>query len=739
MKQPTDNQGVETLNDDGSDANVTADELRNLKNEMDSIMRDAAADVTERRRVADDARFCRWEGQSADGLVRRASLDGKDPFPFEGAPDSRVRTADLLVNERARLLVAAATRGRVQVEGMESRDAELGAHLAVVLKWVMDNQLGSSWRRTLERLAQFQEGDVPAGAVLGVYWDNEVSLERAEMGLEELLELYVASPTTPTDMDPAAAATQFVSILTDGERAEEVEALLAESLPYLKPRTRRRMVKELRANFVVQDGVPSTSANYPRPYVKRNGLKLCAHRLFEDVFFPAGTHDIQRARVIFIREWLTEVEMRERVFTHGYSEEYVNEVLEHEGQTGFPAYERADVVEGTLVADQYHPQTRKGLYEQITAYHRAVNEDGIPGIYYTCFHHGVEMAAKERQLLPYKHGDYPFIWFGRETLNHTLWDSRSVPELVASMQQLQKIFWDSYGAHVQLSTVPPVKVPKNKPTSSRLSIGPLAEVKEGRPGEIAFMSPPAYPASNDKARVDLERQVDLYFGRFSPHVPQALTQLHVQDMTDRFLASLKDAYLMAIQLIQQYLDDETLSRVTGAKESLGVSRTREEIQGKFDLTIDFDAKDLDMDHVTKKAEVIGKWVLPMDTLNVTQRDRLVSWLMSGLFPNLADDVILPGQQASRREAEDEMQNFALIAAGVEPPMLAEGQDHQTRLQVLNQIGQMNPAAFERLEQDSRAILEARLKHLGHMVQQRENAKIGATGAASALQQGGPAY
>ena len=84
-------------------------------------------------------------------------------------------------------------------------------------------------------------------------------------------------------------------------------------------------------------------------------------------------------------------------------------------------------------------------------------------------------------------------------------------------------------------------------------------------------------------------------------------------------------------------------------------------------------------------------------------------------------------------------NFAKIAAGVEPPMLEEGQNHQLRLQTLQQIGEKNPAAMERMEQDSQAILEARMKHLGFMVQQGQNAETGRVGAQPALskeQQGG---
>ncbi|SVD96765.1 uncharacterized protein METZ01_LOCUS449619, partial [marine metagenome] len=85
--------------------------------------------------------------------------------------------------------------------------------------------------------------------------------------------------------------------------------------------------------------------------------------------------------------------------------------------------------------------------------------------------------------------------------------------------------------------------------------------------------------------------------------------------------------------------------------------------------------------------------------------------------------------------KDEQANFAAIAAGVEPPMLEEGQNHGLRLQVLGEIAQKNPRAVERLSDDAKSIWQARIQHLNHMVQQEQNKQIGRKGAAPALPQG----
>jgi hypothetical protein len=140
-----------------------------------------------------------------------------------------------------------------------------------------------------------------------------------------------------------------------------------------------------------------------------------------------------------------------------------------------------------------------------------------------------------------------------------------------------------------------------------------------------------------------------------------------------------------------------------------------------------------MEYVMKKAEIIGKYILPIDTLSTIQRDKLVQKLFAGLDPSLAAATIQPVQNANMKEAIEEQTNFAKIASGVEPPMQEDGENHQMRLQVLQQIAELNPAAIERLPQDSQEILKKRMEHLSHMVQQQTvNKQYGRLGAIPAL-------
>jgi len=719
---------IENIKADGGSGKISEDQLTDLKNEIDDICKDAAYDVQERRSNADDTRFCRWPHQSSDGLKHSDPHENHKAFPFEGASDARVRLTDMIINEREKILVASAMRSDITVEGIESNDLEMGGRMSIILKWVTNNALGNKYRKELKKIAQWQEGDVPAGAVMGVYWYDEVALENKTVTIEDIAQMLLAklqqSPEAQ-NVTPQEFMKELDLLIQNKTEEEKLGKMLLESSPHLSDARIKKIINELRE---------TGQAVYPSPYTKTQTPTICAHRLFDDIFFPSNTTDLNTARAVFIREWLSEAQLRERQWTHGYEEKYVDAVLEHEGETGFPEYTSHEIAGEWQVERVKAPSQieHKGLYEQITAYTRSVNEDGVPAIYYTCFHHQVEFAAKEREMLDYAHGNYPFVWFGRETLTSRLWDSRSVSELAMGQQKMLKILWDSFLDHTSISTIPPITVPKNRP-NAKFEFGPLKQIKENRPGEVRFMDMPKYPVSNDKAQPLLEKQVNEYFGRADELVPPALSQLHTQDMVDSFLANLKEVMHMVLQLCQQYMPDETLMRISGSDQGFPTIKSRAEIQGKFDLTLSFDSKDLDMEYVMKKAEIIGKYILPIDTLSTIQRDKLVQKLFAGLDPSLAAATIQPVQNANMKEATEEQTNFAKIASGVEPPMLEDGVNHQLRLQVLQQIAELNPDAIQRLPQDSQEILKKRMEHLSHMVQQQTvNKQYGRLGAIPAL-------
>jgi hypothetical protein len=710
------NQSYARVKADGGNAPVTAAELTLFKNEVKALAHASGYSVTERRDNAADVRYSRWEGQSADGRKHRDALDGEAAFPFEGASDARIRLADMIVNEHVLVLTASAMRAVPRVRGLDLSNEALGHKLTTLMRWIIRNKWGARYLREVTRLAQYQEGDSPAGAVAGVWWEQETALEMQSLNLEQLAALLVQTyGLSPEQVQALYAQLQDPTL--DDATAEA----LRQAVPTLSEGRSKKVVKALREE---------NQAEFPAPYLRRDEPVLTAYRLFEDFFMPTNTGDLQRVRCAFIREWLSASELYERVVSADYSEEFVEELLKHEGKTAFPRYQRELTGELTLVEEQ-DPHANKGLYEVLTVVYSAVNEDYIPGKYYFPFSTFVDEAAHERRLLDYDHGEYPFTWFGREILTGRLLDSRGVPELVATEQNSLKLLHDSFSDHVSLTTLPNIKVPRRRGKLS-VNIGPLILIKEDRPGDVTWMQPPTYPQGNENVQAAIRLRVSEYFGRIANEVSPLLTQLHQTGRVTNFLASLGEALGQALKLAQQYLSEETLQKITG-DDGIPIAKSREEIQGEFAVELSFDPRDLDMSYLKEVMAIIVQ-LLQMDTVSSVVRDQLVGQLLTAINPQLAARTWRPADVANANEVQDEENNFAKIASGVEPPMVAEGLNFPLRLQVLTSIPQKNPEALAKMTPKSREIYQARVEYLQNQVQQMKNAQIGRSVGQPALGQ-----
>ncbi len=701
----------------GGTAKATPADLTWIKQEIQEINSDAGKGIWRRREWADNIRYCRWDGQSEDGLKHEESL-GEKPFPFEGASDTRLRLADMVVQERVRVLMAAQKRGMLSVTQVEASDAAKAAQIKKLMKWLMGSKLRKQLRRASKAVANYQEGDSPAVGFMGVFWHREAALENQTVTLEGMQQL-IGQLAEAQEIDPADALAAL-DMIQDPDQEELAARLFQAVAPHLNEKRARQIARDLREK---------QTADFPVPYVAYDGPRVQAFRLFDDIFVPSNSRDLQAARMILTREWLTEPMLRERIVSHGWSEAFVAGVLKHEGKTSFPS-RSDDQVEGDYSAEVRSHRREDagqyaGLYEVLTAYWRATNDDNIPGIYMLTFHGQCEEAAKAKELLGYRHGKYPFVAFQRETLTDYLWDSRGWPELLMVDQQEQKRQKDARQDHAQLATIPPIKVPWRRGHLG-LVIGPMEQIKERRPGEIEWMKPPDEPKSAKEYARDSERYVNQLTGR--PDVELAAQEhiLAMQDLVDDWLENMTGVLSMVVQLIMQYMPEDEVARVVG--EGFEMDRSTKDIQNLYDFELAFDVTSLDMEQMVKKAQLWQQMLLPMDRHATVRTDRLVAWMARSMDPTLADEVIEPVETADQREAADEEMNFVKIKAGIEPQMAEMNENWPLRLQTLERIVQANPNAIEDMSDTSKAMLEARVKHLQFMTQQIQNASTGRVGA-----------
>ncbi len=716
---------------DGGSRPCTTDRLTSLKAEFEQIASDAGANVNDRRELAHDIRFCRWPGQSRDGKKRADALGGVAPFPFEGASDARIRLADGTINEQVMIIMAAVTRSSLTFafQGTEADDAELAANLNILWGHVLRSQLSAEWFVELTKVAQWRQGDSPGIAYLQVYWKQEKALQPLTVTSTEFVEKLLTQITEGdlTKVTPELTA-DMEDLLNNPERLEEL-AEIAEALWDEMPSTRAAKVAEAWQT--------EQTATFPYPYVRENRLAVKARRLFDDIFIPENTSDHARGRVVYVREWYTEVELREMDAKGEFKPGFVAEVLKHEGKSGWKHmshYNESGEFSDSITQRTWDSNRRRGQFELLTAFYWASNTDGIPGLYTVQYHHAVEKAGTDEELFDYKIGTYPFVPFPREITSSSPWDSRGISELSSTEQQSIKLLHDSFMDHAQLCTVPPIMVPANRPKLN-LVIGPLKQIKEQRPGEIKFMQMAQYPQSNDKVQQAIMIAHDRYNGRMGRDASPDLVRLYGQHLIDTFFLGLREVIRMGIRLCYQFMPDAQLQRILG-KGFEPVSRLIEDIQGGFDADLSFEAGMLQFDYLKEVGNLITAYALAWDNQSQIQRGELISWFMGAISPQLARRVVRPVEEASADEIKDEENNFAKIAAGVEPPMETAGQNFNLRLDVQLGLAEKNPEAIQKLTPVSRSIWEARLKHLQGQVQQEQNAVIGRTMARPALDGGG---
>jgi len=713
-----DKVNIEETENDGAPQEIGEELLTELKNEIKDMARADDLDAAGRRTDSEDTRYCYWEGQSKDGRKHAEDMAGKEPFPFEGASDIRIRLADMIINERVMVLMQAVKRMTLQVTGMEISDMPKARKIETILKWLIKNMLGSKWRRELKRLFQYQEGDSPAGAVMQIYWDRQTGMEMQPVTIEMLTQWMMKTMQGRISEEDVVG---FVDLLKNPMQEEQAQNILVMFAPHLTLKRAKQIVKELRE---------TGEAQMPVPYVKINKPDIRALRLFRDIYFPKDTTDFQRARMIAIPEWLSEAELKERIVTQGYDEDFVDKALGHAGKSAFAAENEVQrVTSDSTSAAGTDIEANAKRYEIITIYRRAVTDDNVMSVRVCVLHNEVDVLAKPEEPLLYKHGEYPGVFFGRETLTDCLLDSRGVAELAVTEQSMQKVMADAGNDSAQLNTVPPIFTPHNRPQAA-LVIGPLAQIKRRKTTDYETMKVGEYPRAARDMLAESRRRVDEYFGRISELVSPQLNVLHMQDMVDDALTNLKEVVMQMWQLILQYMDDETLQRIVGGS-GLEIDRSREEIQGKFDLAFEFDVRELDAEFLFKLAESMSRMILPMDTRATVQREKLVHALFHMINPTLAEATLQPVEAVDQKEIAEEEINFTKIAAGIEP-QFSEAQNHQLRLQVLQGILKRNPAALEKMDEVSKEILSARVKHLQFQLQQQQNAMIGRQGASPAL-------
>lgn len=670
-----------------------------------------AFDYYDRNEHALNVRESWWEGQTRDG--RKHGTDTAAAFPWENASDTRIRTADMIIRERVMLKMAAVARMNVQIVSPQAKDIDFAGRMAALLRWYLHNECADEAFSELELLLNYEE--TFGAAVLGVGWWQTMTYETKKITIDDIAQLAVqkGGPALLADV-----GQMLFDPLLEDTTIDWLRALT----PLLTVREARRVLNDWRENAEAEVDIPILDENRPQ---------LTALQVMQDVIFPVNTWRLQRSRWIAQRELLTEPELREKADgREGWDPDFVEAVLQKPGQTfnsnlgALALLERQRELGG---AWGWQADEADQLFE-VWHFITRVNHRGTTALYRTVLHPGCADYYGLHEMQDYAHGQYPFVEFVREHRARSILASRGWPELLDTPQSEIKVQRDSRIDRASVTTLPPI-VRKERTGGQQDTFGP-GVVWSGKKGDVEVFD----FGRPDPTSIEVERAtmhaINEYAGRRGEGIAPELVGLHEQDAVSRFLLRMQIAGTQMLQLAQQFTAPMTIGQVTGLIPK-PYEITRDAIAGNFRLLLNFDPRFTNTEWVFGVLERLEKYVIPLDTNAVVNRDAVIRWAMAGIDPTLADLAVRPSETAAQSEVEDEIKNVALLVSGIAPPMKLQGQNHAARLNVLQQVFQQNSPFYTALLQtrpDFAQNVQARLDFLTQQVQQQKNKQIGIYGA-----------
>ena len=206
------------------------------------------------------------------------------------------------------------------------------------------------------------------------------------------------------------------------------------------------MLREMR-----KDG--ETTIPVTRQVVSRPKIRALAPD--EDVFWPSYAMNPQEAPYMFHAVSMTPEQLRSKISTENWSEEFVDAAIELAGK----GEDTDENVYRLREDDEFTRDYENSLVRIVYCYQRLLDEDNIPGLYCTILHPNISDLYAKHQLLDYAHGQYPFVVTTIERTSKKLYASRSIPERLESLQQVLKAETDAGIDAQSITTLPPLEHP----------------------------------------------------------------------------------------------------------------------------------------------------------------------------------------------------------------------------------------------------------------------------------------
>ena len=660
--------------------------------------RSELGDFMERRQDDFDQRFQIWPGKARDNR-KHSRAGGGEPFPWEGASDLSCNLIDDVIRSHVGMLMSVMKRANLVATPVESGDVERAAVVQNFMKWMIQVKMENLLREYERGFNHLLEKGI---MVHYVYW------EQKEQKVLETINLAEIAQTMP----------ELAEMLLDEANDETLKELF--SVQYaVSAKKAGAILRDLRADG--EATIPVTTMIHNRPAMR-------ALACDEEIYWPSWTMNPQDAPYVFLAVHNTAEQLRAKVSTDDWNEEWVEHVIETtrgRNSDNEVNYSRERHRTTNVDRNSSDDDTIRCIY----AFQRLMDEDGVSGIYCTVFHpdvtetHEVTKPWAKHELLPYRHGEYPFVTTKLEEFSKRLYETRSYPEIGKSWEQQLKAEMDAAVDRLSLSTLPPLEHPVGRAPTRW---GPGVKVPYRTPGEYRYADTPRYDGSSVEMRDNIRRMAFEYFGRNHVGVDPMDVNNKQQSLVDKCFNHVKQVMDQVWSLYQQYGSDQEYFRVIGVND---VQRFDKGAGGeRYDFYMQFDVGLLEGGQIVERVKAISEMVGVLDKNGVVDTEKLLAMVVEQTLPGAADKIIQPRETAVNRAVDEERATIAELVAGV-PPNVKPNDAHETKLQIFQQwLSQ--PDIQEKVQQDE--ALQARVQNYfqqrNFQIQQKANAQIGRQGA-----------
>jgi len=675
----------------------------------------------------DNARYNRWPDQYKDCKKRNSAT--KEAFPWEGASDQRPMTADDVILGNVGEMFEGFWRAWIAPKSGLDQENNYAVKLAdyIVNTWLHDELV-----KEVQLSAQYREQY--GWMALHPFWDSSLSLEPFTFKLETLLA------ALPPDMAGLAAAIQDPNLEDSAiqfmaaawKQWAKTQTGVKVNLPDLPEKRLRRAVQELRTKG---------ETTLPVPYLCKNQPSVRALKPWVEFIIPDGCTDLQSAPVVFQREYLSEVQVRERVVTRQWDPAWVEEAVKQKGKLSSwtvptvqsnPPPILSQALAGTTPT-WVQVDRRDETIEIVYAVYRQVDDDNVPGVYLTVFHPAVGAGPADRVqfawdgLLGDAGGQYPYVVGQRELNDRAISASRGVPEIVYSWQLIDKVQLDALIDWTSIGVIPPLNTyDLGKRVQYRFAPAAKNPCTPGREPQLLQVSSNGAPVVFELMD-RLGIRVDHYFGRDNPKLMPGSGRSRRQLTMVSFLLTWVEAVCRTLQLCQRHMADEEFARITGAPPGwLEQRRYRPDLLG---ARLQFDIRELDPEYVQAMLKAVNEAVIPQDVTGVTDRAKWtrVQWRM--INPQLARELVMEEGPASQKLFDEVQNQIALMALGNEPKYVENDPAAGQKLKAAVRIVQANPMYQQMLAQPGRfaELMMNYGKNLQFSITEQENKQVGRIG------------